>query len=130
MSYRTITIKLLRPTGAKKRLMDDAMDRYAQAFEALLRACRPLCRPGAAAKDLCPRSVLPVVDAFGCQPFKDALQQEVQGVLRSYLARIQKGYRAHYPLTRTDEEDLRRIFRIRAIFPAQKSIQICKNMIR
>ena len=110
MSYRTITIKLLRPTGAKKRLMDDAMDRYAQAFEALLRACRPLCRPGAAAKDLCPRSVLPVVDAFGCQPFKDALQQEVQGVLRSYLARIQKGYRAHYPLTRTDEEDLRRIF--------------------
>ena len=79
MSYRTITIKLLRPTGAKKRLMDDAMDRYAQAFEALLRACRPLCRPGAAAKDLCPRSVLPVVDAFGCQPFKDALQQEVQG---------------------------------------------------
>ncbi len=114
MSYRTISIKLLRPTAVKRRILEDAMRRYAAAFEKLLRASRPACRQLSRMADgptepLCPRPLLSLADAYDAQPFKDALQRDVRAVLHSYLGRIRAGRRADYPVCRTSDEDLQRI---------------------
>lgn len=114
MSYRTVSIKLARPTAVKKQALDQAMARYTRAFQALLAACRPRCQqlasrgeaPGAG---LCGREQLALADAFDAQPFKDALQRDVQGLLRSYLGRRKAGYSASYPLCRAEDGDLNRI---------------------
>ena len=39
MSYRTVSIKLARPTAVKRQAIDQAMVRYTRAFQALLAAC-------------------------------------------------------------------------------------------
>lgn len=114
MSYRTISIKLLRPTAAKGALLDDAMRRYTGAFEALLRASRPACQRLAQAGEgsaysLCPAPVLSLADAYDAQPFKDALQRDVRAVLRTYLGRKWAGRPAEYPMCCTSDEDIQEI---------------------
>ena len=111
MSYRTVTIKLLPPTAAKRQVLEGAMRRYSMALEAVLRACRPHSRQAEEEGKLffCPRQVLQLADAFDAQPFKDALQRDVQGLVRGYLARKKGGRRASYPVCRREKEDLERI---------------------
>ncbi len=114
MSYRTVSIKLARPTAVKRQAIDQAMVRYTRAFQALLAVCRPQCQQmagqgGTHSAALCGREQLALADIFEAQPFKDALQRDVQGLLRSYLGRRKAGYPASYPLCRAEDGDLSRI---------------------
>lgn len=110
MSYRTISIQLLRPSGAKAKYLQEAQRRYSQSFEDILRQLRPLVEqvpPGQ--KFTCPRQSLALADAHDAQPFKDALQQDVQGLLGGYLGRKNRRLPAAYPITRTEDADLVKI---------------------
>ena len=78
MPYCTISLKLLSPTAKKRQQLDDAMERYAAAFERLLRCVRPGIEGHVSSKTEIGRQIglyMPQVDQLGVQPFKDALKR-------------------------------------------------------
>lgn len=109
MPYCTVSLKLLSPTGHKKQQLEDAMDRYASAFECLLRCVRPkieghICSKAEIAAQI--NLYMPKVDPLGVQPFKDALKRDVAKTLYLYTVQKQKGSRKRYPMLQSNDEDL------------------------
>ncbi len=103
MPYKTISIKLLRPTGVKKRLLEDAIERYSTAFALLVEDLRIDISQKNLTKSDCMRLLtrdrMGQVDSLAVQPFKDALKVDIAMLL------AQKG--DCYPLVRTEDEQIR-----------------------
>ena len=109
MPYCTVSLKLLSPTEHKKRQLEDAMDRYASAFERLLRCVRPKIEGHICSKAEIARQInlyMPQVDQLGVQPFKDALKRDVAKTLYLYTVQKQKGSGKRYPMLQSNDEDL------------------------
>lgn len=109
MPYCTISLKLLSPTAKKRQQLDDAMERYAAAFERLLRCVRPGIEGHVSSKTEIGRQIglyMPQVDQLGVQPFKDALKRDVAKTLYLYTAQKQKGSPRRYPMQQSCDADL------------------------
>ena len=120
MPYCTVSLKLLSPTGHKKQQLEDAMDRYASAFECLLRCVRPkieghICSKAEIAAQI--NLYMPKVDPLGVQPFKDALKRDVAKTLYLYTVQKQKGSRKRYPMLQSNDEDLTQLLMRKSQLP-------------
>ena len=109
MPYKTVSLKLLRPTGRKRAALDDAAERYSAAFEQLLRLLRA-CPQGSGKKAAylkqMDRQVMAGLDRWNVQPFKDALKLDAAMALSAYTGRLKNGLPVHYPVSRVSQPEL------------------------
>lgn len=122
MATLTLALKILSPTKIKRQILDDAIGRYNKALQYLLCHTRPLCREieqqmkeGRACStryivSRLDKALLKELNAFGVQPFKDALKLDYAITLLTYLSlkKVQKHVR--YPMVSLDEEDFQKEF--------------------
>lgn len=116
MPYKTISIKLQRPSKWKRDAIEIAMADYSLALETVLRAVRPrLPRTGTLSRAACLRlfdsAVMQSVDHLAVEPFKDSVKLEAYSILRDYLQKSHKLGRARrYPSIMATQEDLEEYF--------------------
>jgi len=110
MGLRTIVLKIYKPGREKKRILDEAIYNYSEAFRFLLdRARREIAviggsyrlasgpyRAGALMKWV-DRDLSEELDRFKVQPFKDSLKFELGMVLAGYLNLMETGADARLP---------------------------------
>ena len=112
MPYYTVSLKLLTPTTSKKQQLDQAMDRYAMAFERLLRCIKNELHEGSSYNKMdltrLVNEYLPMLDDLGIQPFKDALKRDVVKTVHLYLVQKQKRKHSRYPMLQSNSEDLKK----------------------
>lgn len=110
MPYKTISIKLKKPTAKKKRMLDDAINRYTGALEAILRALREQSAGPRAGEGVLPaqpgKETLALADGFRAKPFKDALKMDAAAVLKTYARACGAGRSTAYPVVRTCDADI------------------------
>lgn len=114
MPYKTISIKLRRPTAHKKAILDQAIERYTQAFEFLLRQMESRIGENPSGSKvgylrLMDREMMNKLEPFGVEPFKDALKLDASMLLATYAGRAGTGQKTHYPTVRTTDEDIERL---------------------
>lgn len=114
--FKTLTLKVHKPSRAKQLIMEEAMDRYARALQRLLDAAWEqieelealyLKRGRMAVGNyfLTPE-LLRTLNTFNVQPFKDSLKIEFLNLLESYLKRRQKSVCTRYPSVYYDTDRL------------------------
>lgn len=114
MPYKTISLKLLRPSRVKRNFLDNALERYSLSFEQILRRIGSL-NPNLAVlsktqqQKLLDAEVMSIADNYDAQPFKDALKMDISMLLSSYSGRVKAGMQSNFPVTRTDNEDINKI---------------------
>lgn len=110
MPYKTISIKLLRPTTSKRAYLDDAIRRYSEAFEYLLRTIRQKRKQQSETKvgflKMMDKDMMAQLDQFDVQPFKDSLKLDVSMVLTTYQSRKRSEPKIGYPVSSTANEDI------------------------
>lgn len=114
MPYKTVSIKIRKPTTKKKKILDHAIRRYTDAFERLLRAMKPHLHdnPGGSKMGflkLMDREVMAQLDELHVEPFKDALKLDVSMLLATYAGRISSGQKTRYPVVCTGDTDIENI---------------------
>lgn len=113
MVIKTLCIKIDRPTARKRALMDDALERYTQAFSQLMGDLRPAVQAQGTAltmnrcMKLITAGALAQLDTWGVQPFKDSLKLDAAMTLTAYGAHRQAGRHPAYPVSRLEDAQLR-----------------------
>jgi putative transposase len=117
MVIKTLVLKLHNPSAHKRAILDDALTRYALAFEYALRQLEPLpedmrSRPVSRLEimRLFTRDMLERLNELGVQPFKDALKMDAAITLTSYLGRLRAGKKASWPTSRLEDSDFEQRF--------------------
>ena len=117
MAYKTLALKLYRPSGKKRRMIDQAMMNYTLALRRLLAVCREkveaLARSGepVSRKELLSlpgREMLRDLNEFDAQPFKDSLVMEFAAVSLLFIAQFRRNAAAKYPEIYLGPDDFRR----------------------
>lgn len=114
MPYKTISVKLFKPTARKKQFLDDAIERYSLAFEILLRDLKDRLPDEKLSKNnimkLVDKEALEKVNFLNIEPFKDAIKLDLAKVISIYQGKLQSNQKTSFPITRTDKDDLNRLF--------------------
>ena len=83
MGYKTISIKLMKPTLTKKKILDDAFERYDEAFKFIFNS---ILEKESSIKNnnsknqylkLIDKDIMDNVNSFNVEPFKDSLRIDV-----------------------------------------------------
>lgn len=95
MLFKTITLKLYKPTAKKRKTLDEAMKNYTQALQWLLSSHKEELLSFAKQKKLLSKgSILSLIDKevtkslndFNVEPFKDSIKMEFASIVSGYLA--------------------------------------------
>ena len=106
MAYKTIMLKIYKPTKAKRNIMDGAISSYAQALEFLLNRYRDDIIALAALKQpatrtsilsLLEKEVLKELNTFDAEPFKDSIKMEFAIIVANYLAQRRTKASVRFP---------------------------------
>ncbi|GEM_PF-3378640 len=108
MPYKTIQLKLLRPGAGKRKALDNAIERYTDAFEAILRAFHERYGDlsGADQPQKPDKELMALADGFHAKPFKDALCLDAAAVLKTYRCTLKASGHTSYPVCRTGDRDI------------------------
>ena len=110
MPYKTVSIKLLKPTAAKKAHLDNAINRYSTAFEILLRGISGKIADEKPSKasiiKLLDKESFAEVSDLNVEPFKDALKLDLAKLISIYTAKKAIGHKTSYPITRTEDANI------------------------
>ncbi len=115
--FKTLTLKIHKPSKVKQHIMDEAMKRYAVALQTMLDAARE--KPGylsamrtsnestrTLAMRLMDKNLLRSLNDFHAQPFKDSLKIEFVNLLDNYRKRSLNNNRAAFPRVTISSREL------------------------
>lgn len=115
MVFKTLTLKIHHPSKQKQTIMDEAMNRYAQALQRLLDSAwdkrellmnvAPLSAQTLSSLFL-DKELLRSLNAYHAQPFKDSIKLEFLNLMESYLKRRLKNKGAAFPRVFYDRKSL------------------------
>ena len=113
--YKTVSLRIYRPSQGKMNLLDDAVLRYTRALEFLLRACQKSVVHFARGTERATRSKMRVfvtaekmrsLNQFDVQPFKDSLKQDFVTLALGFITRFRKmGEQTSYPCIRLESDE-------------------------
>lgn len=95
MLFKTITLKLYKPTAKKRKILNDAMKNYTEALQFLLSTHqKELERAVLEKKPLSKGNILALINKddskklndFNVEPFKDSIKMEFASIVSGYLA--------------------------------------------
>lgn len=113
MLFKTITLKLYKPTAKKRKLLDEAMKNYTEALQWLLSSHKEELESLAKQKKLPTKgSILALINKedtkslndFNVEPFKDSMKIEFASIVSGYLAQS-KNIDAGFPNVTVSSED-------------------------
>lgn len=106
MTYKTLMLKIFKPTKAKQKIMDDAICRYSQALQFLLQKYRGDLISIARSDQTVSRSVLlklieketlKQLNQYGVEPFKDSIKIEFAALSAIYITQFRKNRKVRFP---------------------------------
>lgn len=114
MPYRTITLKIYKPSRKKREIMDIALYNYGRALQLLFDRCEE--KVTALSDDsrikrnellsLIGKPVLKELNLYNAEPFKDALKYDFAAAIFAYMAQRRQNPRSGYPAAEIDRERL------------------------
>lgn len=113
--YKTISLKLKKPTNSKKIILNNAIERYSIAYEILLRKIKPEITKWYESGEkynktrflkLMDKNVFAAASHLGIEPFKDSLKLDLSKTISVFFSKRSNGMKNSYPISRTDDEDI------------------------
>lgn len=114
MAFKTLMLQIFKPSGKKKRLMDEAIGNYSEALEFLTEKYRDqIEKLSESGEKITKTRLLKVIDkeaakalnAYNAQPFKDSLKMEFASIAAAYIAQKKRFGTAGYPLPYVNNEN-------------------------
>lgn len=118
MLFKTLTLKIYRPTKVKRQILDNAMKNYSNALQwLLLKRKEAIIAVAVSGENLTKGKILSLLEkdcvkelnSFNVEPFKDSLKMEFASIVSGYIAQF-KRKKTGFPQITINEQDYKEEF--------------------